>query len=322
MKRCLNCMEEYEEQHTVCPFCGWDGGGEPGEWLEPGSILQGRYIIGTVRSKKPADLLYIGWDALFSRKVLVEEYFPRSRVRRDGGRKVKPLKAEDEDWTAGKKLFVDDARTLITLDGTKGLLDVFSVVEENDTAYMVMEYPGERTLRDVLVNDPPWSLEQTERLLMDLSWCLMAAHRNGVVHGQLCMEYCYAVRDGEYKVGCFNEAGFLTGDIADRNAGPLGPNVDIFELAHIAGAALCGVDRWEKRSVDENLDDLSEEIPEYVIDTLADAMNTDPGCWPESLRRFLDRFMDEATIEMPSNRVLDEEELPGRPQSLWKKIFN
>lgn len=321
MRRCLNCMEEYEEQHAVCPVCGWDEDTPKGEWLEPGSILQGRYIIGTLRSRNPADMLYIGWDALFSRRVLVAEYFPGSRVRRDGERDVKPLRPDDEKWIAGKHKFQSDAQALIALDDTKGLLNVYGVVEENNTAYMVMEYPGEKTLRDVLLKEGPWTLEQTERLLMDLSWCLMAAHRNGVYHGQLSMDCCYAVRDGEYKVGRFNESGFLTGDIADHNAGPLGPSVDIFELAHIAGAALSGVEQWESRPVDENLDELAEEVPEYVIDTLADAMNDDADRWPESLRRFLDRFMDEATIEMPSNRVLTEEELSGRPQSLWKKIF-
>lgn len=321
MRRCLNCMEEYEEQHAVCPVCGWDEDTPKGEWLEPGSILQGRYIIGTLRSRNPADMLYIGWDALFSRRVLVAEYFPGSRVRRDGERDVKPLRPDDEKWIAGKHKFQSDAQALIALDDTKGLLNVYGVVEENNTAYMVMEYPGEKTLRDVLLKEGPWTLEQTERLLMDLSWCLMAAHRNGVYHGQFSMDCCYAVRDGEYKVGRFNESGFLTGDIADHNAGPLGPSVDIFELAHIAGAALSGVEQWESRPVDENLDELAEEVPEYVIDTLADAMNDDADRWPESLRRFLDRFMDEATIEMPSNRVLTEEELSGRPQSLWKKIF-
>lgn len=320
MRRCLNCMEEYEGQPGVCPHCGWDGTWEKGEMLEPGSILQGRYIIGTDRGRSPADVLYIGWDALFSRKVLVEEYFPQSCAFRDGGTELKEI-GTDGGMAEGRKRFIADGQALIALDDTKGLLNVLSVVEENGTAYMVTEYAGERTLRDVLSEEAPWTLAQTERLLMDLSCPLMAAHRTGIYHGQLCMECCYAAQDGEYRLGRFNEAGFLTGDLADHSAGPLGPNVDIFELAHIAGAALSGVEVWESHPVDENLDELEERLPGYVIGTLADAMSDDPSRWQDSLRRFLDQFMDEATIELPSNRVLPEEELPKKPQSLWKKIF-
>ncbi len=321
MKRCLNCMEEYDEHHQSCPLCGWNGEWNAGECLEPGSILQGRYIVGTVHRWDSADVLYIGWDALFSRKVLIQEYFPRSRVYRDKKAELTPMQAEDPERENGLKCFKEDGQVLIMLDDTKGLLNVFGVAEENQTAYIIMEYPGESTLRDVLEAEAPWTLEQTERLLMDLSWPLLAAHREGVYHGQLCMDCCYVTGQGEYRLGCFNEAGFLTGDIADESAGPLGPAADIFELAHIAGAALCGVEQWESCSVDENLERLEEVLPEYIIDTLQRALCDDPDQWPESLRRFLDEFMDEATIEMPSNRVLPEEELPRKAHPLWKKIF-
>lgn len=323
MKRCLNCMEEYEEQNAICPLCGWDGSWKKGEWLEPGSILQGRYIIGTARTRNPADMLYIGWDALFSRKVLIEEYFPQSCVYRDSGSSsLKQLGEKAADRKAGRDRFIAAGQALIAMDGTRGLLEVLSVAEENETVYMVMEYAGERTLRDVLSEEAPWTLAQTERLLMDLSGTLMAAHRSSVYHGQLGLDCCYVAQETGYKLGRFNDAGFLTGDLAEAGAGAPGPGVDIFELAHIAGAALAGVAKWENRDVDESLDELAETVPEYVVDTLSDALSSDPSRRPESLRRFLDRFMDEATIEMPSNRVLPEAELPAKPTSIWKKIFN
>ena len=74
------CMEEYQEKDTVCPYCGWtkEGSDTPEGVMESGNILKGRYIVGSVRRQEELAILYIGWDALFSRKVLIMEYFPEN----------------------------------------------------------------------------------------------------------------------------------------------------------------------------------------------------------------------------------------------------
>ena len=77
MKRCLNCMEEYQEKEEACPYCKGQGVSAPADAMEAGGILDGRYIAGTFRCRGDNDFWYIGWDALFCRRVLVMEYFPR-----------------------------------------------------------------------------------------------------------------------------------------------------------------------------------------------------------------------------------------------------
>lgn len=49
MIRCLNCMQEYDNQFDMCPFCGSEKGIRPRElyFLTPGVILADRYEIGT-----------------------------------------------------------------------------------------------------------------------------------------------------------------------------------------------------------------------------------------------------------------------------------
>ena len=49
-KRCFHCMREYGEQYEVCPYCGYIEGTPPKEpyYLNPGEILNHRYIVGTV----------------------------------------------------------------------------------------------------------------------------------------------------------------------------------------------------------------------------------------------------------------------------------
>ena len=78
MVRCFECMEEYEETYSKCPYCGeerrWIQQGK--EYLNPGTKLQNRYIVGKARKKRETDIIYIGWDAIFQRKVLIQEFFP------------------------------------------------------------------------------------------------------------------------------------------------------------------------------------------------------------------------------------------------------
>ena len=50
MKRCLGCMETYDEELDICPHCGYMEGTMPEEAIHviPGSVLKNRYIIGKV----------------------------------------------------------------------------------------------------------------------------------------------------------------------------------------------------------------------------------------------------------------------------------
>ena len=48
LKRCMGCMELYEESARVCPHCGY-AEGSPTErplHLIPGGVLHDRYIVG------------------------------------------------------------------------------------------------------------------------------------------------------------------------------------------------------------------------------------------------------------------------------------
>ena len=52
MKKCMGCMEEFDENQTLCPHCGYEEGTMPAEvyHMEPGSILAKRYISLSLES--------------------------------------------------------------------------------------------------------------------------------------------------------------------------------------------------------------------------------------------------------------------------------
>ena len=47
---CMGCMREYDDQFDVCPYCGYafDTPAKQSYHIPPGSVLQGRYIVGRV----------------------------------------------------------------------------------------------------------------------------------------------------------------------------------------------------------------------------------------------------------------------------------
>lgn len=299
MKQCLNCMSEIAENANVCAVCGWNGEENEEGCLPAGSILQGRYIIGTCRGIRCADIQYIAWDALFSQKVFIMEYFPEEIAVRSLSGQVQVEEANRELMQRSIQCFMRQKDKLILLDGTHGLLNVLAGFEENGTAYMVMEWPGERTLRDVLEEEGTWSLAKTERLIKNLVKPLAAAYQSKMLHGQLSMDCCYLTAKGNFKLGFFNEALFFTETDPDYQKEQAQRSVDCFELAHIIGAALVGIDLWQSQPVDDSLDSLADKLPECAVDVLVDALNEDFSRRIESPKLFLDRFMDEVTVEVP-----------------------
>lgn len=86
--RCMGCMEEYDDNTTVCPYCGYVKGTPAKEiyQLQPESILSGRYIIGKVLGFGGFGITYIAWDSVLEKKVAVKEYLPSDFATRMPGK--------------------------------------------------------------------------------------------------------------------------------------------------------------------------------------------------------------------------------------------
>lgn len=292
MKRCLHCMEEYEEGLRTCPVCGWDGSSTSDGSLEPGEILQGRYIVGTGRGEALGQARYIGWDALFSRKVMVTE------CRRQDG-----ISAA-----------LEYGGRLILLDGARGVLDVYAVFEKRGAVYMIQEYPGERTLSAVLRERGRLAPREVRYLVETLAKGLMAAHRRGICHGAVSPDSCYQVETGAYKI-LFPLYDGGTEAMETRM------QADIRGLAELAGAALLGAGDWERNAVEKRLKLLKARAPEHMWTAIAKAAPGDGGCGFSSVCQFLDQFLDETTMELSDEDGGIEPDMGRKPAALWKRLF-
>lgn len=285
MKRCFHCMEEYEDDLDCCPSCLFTGEQEKGSWLETGTILQGRYIVGTCRYQKKCDFLYIGWDALFSRIVLIQEFFPKRCAVRENEAGLEII--DSESFFRGKELFKEIGLKQISLDDTPGLINVYSVFEENETVYITMEYPGEQSLLNMIETCGCFNETDMLNLLEALSVPLLSAHERQIFHGQLCLDVCFFDNKGGYKLGGFQPARYLYEEREFINE-----KTDVRGLANLAGIVLFGEKVWENSSEEEQQELLERNCSVGIGDVLKCALKEDSCDCPETIDIFMNRLLE------------------------------
>ena len=98
------------------------------------------YEIVSVLGRGAFGVTYLAKDKNLDRLVAVKEYFPIDFATRETGYTVHPTQGEHRDlYQWGLDRFIKEARTLAKFKHTS-IVQVLSVFEHNNTAYMIMEY--------------------------------------------------------------------------------------------------------------------------------------------------------------------------------------
>lgn len=112
-QRCIYCFAPKTEP-GACSHCGYDNGlcDLPGWWLNPGTVLKGRYITGRGRSANDTEITYLGWDLQLEQMVDIVEYFPEGSVTRDITHtdRVVTIPGHEEAVEAGRQAFFEKAK--------------------------------------------------------------------------------------------------------------------------------------------------------------------------------------------------------------------
>ena len=141
---CYACFRE-KEAEGPCPFCGYDPAGTARKFplaLRPGTILNGRYIVGRVLGQGGFGITYLALDDRTRARFAMKEYFPSEFAGRAYGGSAVQVHSENqrESLLYGKAQFLEEARTLAAVSGSENIVRIYSYFEENGTAYFAMEY--------------------------------------------------------------------------------------------------------------------------------------------------------------------------------------
>jgi serine/threonine protein kinase len=143
----------------------------------------GRYEILDVLGQGGFGITYRARDLQLSREVAIKEYLPTALAIRQGASTVLPRSTDvANDFVWGRDRFIVEGRTLASLHEAPAIVRVFDFLEENGTAYIVMELLRGETLESKLRRHGPQSFAEIDAILWPLLDGLQHVHAAGFLH--------------------------------------------------------------------------------------------------------------------------------------------
>ncbi len=210
MHRCLGCMREFGEEYDVCPHCGYIVGTEAASknHLAPGTVLQDRYTLGKALGQGGFGITYIAWDNKIGRAVAIKEYMPNALASRMTGEKEISCYNEEarRQFDLGLAKTRKEAHALSRFDKLESVVKVYDCIEENGTAYIVMELLRGRTVKEIIAERGRLSFAQTMRIMTPVLGTLDAMHGVGMIHRDVAPDNIFVCEDGKIKLLDFGAA--------------------------------------------------------------------------------------------------------------------
>ena len=150
--------------------------------LKPGTkLMHGQYTIDSFLNAGGFGITYLAKDSL-DRKIVIKECFPGAFCRRSRYVVQARSRAHQNELKSIVRLFVQEARSLAKLDHPN-IVGVHQVFEDNDTAYMALDFVEGRDLLDT-IEDPNHTLTppQIKNILKEILGAVGFIHDQGILH--------------------------------------------------------------------------------------------------------------------------------------------
>ena len=328
---CGNCFCESLSESGICTRCGfqsWENREKYPLALAPGSILNGRYIIGRVLGQGGFGITYTARDHQTGEIVAIKEFFPDSMVTRSNHTTVTPYTGErGENFAYGKDTFLLEAKTMAEFIGCPNIVRVYSYFEENGTGYFVMEYVDGQSFQSYLkahYGRIPW--EDAMRVILPVMDALSLVHEKGIIHRDIAPDNICIAKDGTVKLLDFGAARYSLGNVSQsldvvlrhgfapreqyKRRGRQGPYTDVYALGATLYYALTGVrpDDALERQDEDNMplpSSLGANVTEAQEEVILKAMAVDPEDRYQSMAEFKSALLSSAYVRKEAPKKKD-----------------
>ena len=357
IRRCMKCMHALAAGETFCSECGRPYGSVETEpfALKPGTILDGKYLVGEMLGQGGFGITYIGFDLLLEQKVAIKEYYPMSTgmVSRENSTTVVWSSAvmQKSGMEKGFDSFLKEARKMAKLGGIPGVVGVKSVFIQNETAYIVMDFIEGETLLKKLQRGGPMDYGTCISLMTPIMQALAEVHKHGIIHRDISPDNIMVQSDGKLILLDLGAAKDLDIQGKDGNvqssqmvakhgfspveqygqAGKIGPWTDVYAMAATIYYCCTGV--LPPSATDRMIEDTLTCRPRLTkeeFDVLAFCMNVLPQNRPQNMDALLQIVTHPAGKTPPVRDVPKTEPVrpetrnlqppkpdPGRPLPKW-----
>jgi len=208
---CYACFNSISGNEDKCPHCGYINNSAQDEhyYLAEGTRLRDRYITGRVLGHGGFGITYIGLDTSLDVKVAIKEYLPAEiATRTEGVSSVKSYSGDKYDaYIYGLGRFMDEAKTLAKYNQFPSIVSITDFFEQNNTAYIVMEYLDGISLSEYLKRSGgKMSVDETLEIMRPVMDALREVHSHGMIHRDVSPDNIFITKNKQIKLLDFGAA--------------------------------------------------------------------------------------------------------------------
>jgi|GEM_PF-2118314 len=190
------------------------------------------YRIGRVLGQGGFGITYEAFDTNLETSVAIKEYLPKEFAVREQDSTVRPFTEDRKkmfEW--GLERFLQEARTLAKFHH-QNIVRVYNVLEENGTAYMVMEFEQGEALDQLFKFGRLESESDLLRITFPLLDGLEHMHQAGFIHRDIKPANIYVRLDGSPVLIDFGSARFAIGGETKTLTSLITPGFAPYEQYH------------------------------------------------------------------------------------------
>ena len=324
---CMNCFS-VKGPYEVCRYCGYVEGTPPEQphYLRPGTVLKGHFIVGTAIGVGGFGITYKCYDATLGVIVAIKEFFPVGLVNRSPGEmKVGLLSGEKEKQYKNQiKRFLMEAQSIAQFGKANDIVNVFDYFEENNTAYIVMEYIDGVLLKDYLEKQGALSPDIAMTIIEPVVEALKKIHASGIIHRDISPDNIFIAGEDSVKVFDFgavilnDESGAKEGEKVIkvgysapeqyRDSAGQGYFTDIYSIGAILYQMITGqkpIESTEREYKDELKSplELGFDIEPNLDRAIMEALAVQPALRFQGIQQFDDAINGKRKAEYPKVKL-------------------
>ena len=348
---CMSCMEQYDDNLTVCPHCGSDRTvGDDALHIPQGTVLRERYIVGKCLGFGGFGVTYIGYDALLEHKVAIKEYLPSEFSTRAIGDTAVTIIGGEADQRAeqfhdGLVKFHEEAKRLAKFSSVDGIVKIFDTFEENNTAYIIMELLEGETLSARLERDGKIPHEEAVGLILPIAESLASVHETGIIHRDIAPDNVFLTKDGKAKLIDFGAARYASSTHSKsltmlikpgfspveqyQSKDPQGSFTDVYALSAVLYRMITGIDppdalnrltslRNKRTDLLQPASKHCKDIPDDLENAILNALNLRAEDRTATMNDFIAELKSETRVRRRKGRIKGVDFFTW---PLWAKIL-